>query len=165
MPYIKIKASELKDYVSYMHYTSLAETFKYSLTKKYADHSFETIYDPLAKKYIMFVDKKTAITIRHDNDEKEVIRRVDKLFDGKKRRRCIICMKNTKYTLGCAKCAVDTCYDCYLKLVEQGEGVFKCPQCRIDVSCRLEGETAEQGIARAREKIKLNKSKLICKRK
>lgn len=99
---------------------------------------------------IFFSNRGAVLTILEENTWDEVRRRIDSVMSNDRCitniRICSICSNRQNEMVACAKCAKDSCIDCYINIIRTNKGFSKCAFCRYTMGRQVPDHEIEEFV-------------------
>ena len=141
-------------------YEIIKNLFNTIYKKQIEDKEFEIFlkYDFFEAIYtinIIIGKIKSNFDYEIDENFKSIQKKINRFLEvnkNNKKNECLICYNKFNKCLVCSKCANDTCFNCFLEIIEKNKGLHKCPFCCYERGEKLNKEDLKQHI----KNLKLN---------
>lgn len=117
-------------------YKKKCDIIKKLITQTYPNEKFEYLIQPGTGLLQIVMNPNTSkpltrLSILPNNNWRELKRRIDKYLSFETLSdECDICFEKISNSVICGKCSFRYCGDCYIKMLDDSEGMLKCPCCR-----------------------------------
>ncbi len=115
------------------------------------------------KLQIVFINKKTILTILNCNTWEEIKNNIDEKMKNKQNDECSICsiQEKQKQKIKCSKCKSEWCVLCYVNIFKSNNGLIKCPFCQFVYGEEFPENLIEIAVKQIFEKSKLLNEKTV----